>query len=111
MGDLQQALEQNRSADQKHRLGLADLRNAASAERPQFLATQRLIEDYTQSSERGCILGHEPILNTPDLTSNNSAFSSAHYSLLALLFFYLAIYLFGLLVFLFSYLPVNLFYY
>jgi len=87
MGDLQQALEQNRSADQKHRLGLADLCNAASAERPQLLATQRLTKDYTQSSgtETGCILGHEPILNTSDLTSNNSSFSSAHYSLLALL--------------------------
>lgn len=84
MGDLQQALEQNRSADQKHRLGLADLRSAASAERPQLLATQRLTEDYTQSSERGCILGHEPVLNTPDLTTNSSSFSSAHYSLLAL---------------------------
>jgi len=92
MGDLQQALEQNRSADQKHRLGLADLCNAASAERPQLLATQRLTKDYTQSSgtqtETGCILGHEPILNTSDLTSNNSSFSSAHYSLPALLLFF-----------------------
>lgn len=50
MRDLRQALEQNRSADQKHRLGLADLHNAASAERPQFSSTQKLAEDYTQSS-------------------------------------------------------------
>lgn len=50
MRDLRQALEQNGSADQKHRLGLADLHNAASAERPQLSSTQRLAEDYTQSS-------------------------------------------------------------
>ncbi len=50
MRDLRQALEQNHSADQKHRLGLADLHNAASAERPQLSSSQRLAEDYTESS-------------------------------------------------------------
>ncbi len=52
MRDLRQALEQNHSADQKHRLGLADLHNAASAERPQLRDSLRITCSPQGQTER-----------------------------------------------------------